>query len=315
MPKTINLFAGPGGMCWAAEMLGVPSVGIERDLNAVATRMAAGLATRHGDVRNYGPADFPDCDVLAAGPPCQTFTLTGNGTGRADLANVLLAARWMSLGLDVTGPLADLSDERTGLVLEPLRWILEAHRAGRPYRTIVLEQVPAVMPVWCVYADILGDLGYSTSVGFLLAERYGVPQTRKRAVLIASLDREVRMPVPFALQFFKGALENNCPGMHSVIDRGEPFTMVSNYGTGGDASKRGRRDFSEPSFTVTGKINRNRLISHSGRELDRLTPAEAGALQGFPVGYPWRGRDVWQQIGNAAPVTLMTHVFRAALGL
>lgn len=315
MPKMINLFAGPGGMCWAAETLGIPSAGIEWDVNAVATRVAAGLATRHGDVREYGPAQFPDCDVLGAGPPCQTFTLTGNGTGRRDLAILRSAMSLMCLGLDPAEQFATLSDERTGLVLEPLRWILDAYNNDRPYQAVVLEQVPAVLPLWYEYAAVLMDLGYGTDVSVMRTERYDVPQTRKRAVLIASLDRKVRMPEPLAMPFVRGVFGNDCAHMGTVINRGEPFTMVSNYGTGGDASKRGRRDWFEPSFTVTGKINRNRLVNRYGRELDRLTPAEAGALQGFPAHYPWRGKDVWQQIGNAAPVQLMTHVFRAALGL
>lgn len=315
MPKMINLFAGPGGMCWAAEMLGVPSEGIEWDVNACMTRTAAGLATHYGDVREYGPARFPNCDVLGAGPPCQTFTLTGNGTGRRDLAILRSAMSLMSLGLDPIEQLATLSDERTGLVLEPLRWILEAYNNDRPYRAVVLEQVPTVLPLWYEYMSILSDLGYHSDVKVLHTEQYGVPQTRKRAVLIAALDRPVKLPGPLAMPFVRGAFENDCPHMGTVINRGEPFTMVSNYGTGGDASKRGRRDWSEPSFTVTGKINRNRIIARDGRELDRLTPAEAGALQGFPAHYPWRGKDVWQQIGNAAPVQLMTHVFRAALDI
>jgi DNA (cytosine-5)-methyltransferase 1 len=90
--------------------------------------------------------------------------------------------------------------------------------------------------------------------------------------------------------------------------------MVSNYGTGGDASKRGRRDWDEPAFTVTGKINRNRIVARDGRELDRLSHSEAGRLQGFPADYPWSGKDIPQQIGNAAPVQLMTSVLLAAQG-
>lgn len=313
MTGMLSLFAGPGGICMAAEALDIPSFGIEQDYNACQTRHAEGLATVPDDVRNYGPQDFPECDILAAGPPCQTFTLTGNGEGRQALATVILLARDMERCVDVKARLSELSDERTGLILEPLRWILAASRSARSYTTIILEQVPQALPVWDEYARILRGIGYSAVTGVLHAERYGVPQTRKRAILIASLVREVELPEPTYLPYRAGAI-NNCAYMGLIIDRGEPFTMVSNYGTGGDASKRGRRDWSEPSFTVTGKINRNRLISHSGRELDRLTPGEAGALQGFPVDYRWSGKDVWQQIGNAAPVQLMEAVLRAALG-
>ncbi|MFI8294052.1 DNA cytosine methyltransferase [Streptomyces sp. NPDC085614] len=77
MPELTDLFAGPGGFDVAAHQLGLTPNGIEWDNGAVATRLAAGLPTTHGDVRKYGPADLPRSEVLAAGPPCQTYTIAG----------------------------------------------------------------------------------------------------------------------------------------------------------------------------------------------------------------------------------------------
>jgi DNA (cytosine-5)-methyltransferase 1 len=102
--------------------------------------------------------------------------------------------------------------------------------------------------------------------------------------------------------------------MGETLDRVEPFELVSNYGTGGDPKARGRRTSKEPAFTVTGKVSRNRLFSNEG-ELDRLKVSEAGRLQTFPADYPWSGKDVSQQIGNAIPPRLAAHVLAAALGL
>ncbi|ALY07289.1 DNA methylase [Streptomyces phage Maih] len=314
MTKMIGLFAGPGGICWGGELAGIKSVGIEWDADACATRRAAGLETVQGDVRAYGPSDFPGCTVLTAGPPCQTFTTTGTGTGREQLSMVLSYLDLMALGCDVRDDLKQLKDERTGLVLEPLRWALEAHGLGTPYRTIVLEQVPAVLPVWEAMAEVLTDLGYSVATGVLRTERYGVPQTRKRAVLVASLDRFAQLPEPSHLPYRAGQL-NDCVTMGDVLDRPEPFTVISNYGTGGDASRRGQRTQDQPAFTVTGKVSRNRLVALDGRELPRLTHAEAGALQTFPHSYPWSGKDIPQQIGNAVPPLFAAAVLRAALGL
>ncbi|ATN93776.1 DNA methylase [Streptomyces phage Abt2graduatex2] len=314
MTKMVGLFAGPGGICWGGELVGVKSVGIEWDANACATRRAAGLETVQGDVRQYGPSDFPGCDTLTAGPPCQTFTLTGNGKGRRDLSEVLHIAARMIQGKSVDWMLSDLEDERTGLVLEPLRWALEAHRNGTPYRTIVLEQVPTVLPVWEAFATYLTGLGYSVATGVLRTERYGVPQTRKRAVLVASLDRFAQLPVATHLPYAKNGI-NDCVTMNEVLDRPEPFTVISNYGTGGDASKRGQRTSDEPAFTVTGKVSRNRVVALDGTELPRFTHAEAGALQSFPHSYPWSGKDIPQQIGNAVPPLFAAAVLRAALGL
>jgi len=77
------------------------------------------------------------------------------------------------------------------LTVEPLRYAL----ALRP-RWIALEQVPAVLELWSLFAGLLGACGYHAAAGVLSAERYGVPQTRKRAFLIASLDGPVSLPEP-----------------------------------------------------------------------------------------------------------------------
>ncbi|MEU4051315.1 DNA cytosine methyltransferase [Streptomyces olivaceus] len=318
----VDLFAGPGGLDHGAGSAGVPSVGIEWDANAVATRVAAGLATVHGDVRAYGPADFPDATVLAAGPPCQTFTVAGGGAGRAALADVLHAVRRMGARKPVAPAL--LGDERTGLVLEPLRWALEAADLGRPFEGIVLEQVQQVQQVqqvWNAYAEVLRAEGYSVATGVLRTEQYGVPQTRRRAALVARLDGPVALPEPSRRPYRQGVAQNagdaRLKPWRSMADalpgRG-PFTVISNYGTGGDPKNRGRRHSSEPAFTVTGKISRNRLIDPAGRELPRFTHAEAGALQGFPADWPWSGNDIPQQIGNACPPPLAADLVEAAIG-
>jgi DNA (cytosine-5)-methyltransferase 1 len=92
-----------------------------------------------------------------------------------------------------------------------------------------------------------------------------------------------------------------------------PFTVISNYGTGGDPRNRGRRTSSQPAFTVTGKISRFRLVDPSERELPRFTHSEAGRLQGMPADWPWSGGDVAQQIGNLCPPPLAASLVRTAL--
>ncbi|GLX04432.1 DNA cytosine methyltransferase [Microbispora sp. NBRC 16548] len=319
----IDLFAGPGGLDVAATWLGIPVIGIEWDPNACATRRAAGLLTEQGDVRHFEPSCFSNADVLAAGPPCQTFTVAGSGHGRKALDEVLLFAKRMGNGDDVTEDLKQIPDERTALVLEPLRWALRAIKAENPYRAIVLEQVPAVLPVWEAVGEILDKEGYSVAHGVLRTEQYGIPQTRRRAVLIARLGADAALPKPTHRPYRKGTsrtegAENLLPwvAMNDVLNRPDPFVVVSNYGTGGDPKARGRRASTEPSFTVTGKIFRNRVVTPSGgRSLPRFSYAEAGRLQTFPTDYPWFGNDVAQQIGNAIPPLLAMHVLVAALDI
>lgn len=311
----VDLFAGPGGLDEAARQLGIPSIGIEYDPGACATRRAAGHATVQGDVRQHHPADFPQADVLAGGPPCQTFSTTGNGAGRRELEVVLALAKRLAAREDITAALTGLEDVRTGLVLEPLRWALEAIDAGRPYKVIVLEQVPTVLPVWTACAELLRAEGYQAVSGIVHAEEHGVPQTRRRATMIARLDKPVALPTPLrrAYRSRTGALPAPVAMGDVLPHRGE-FTIVSNYGTGGDPKKRGRRHSSEPAATITGKINRNRVLNPDGTEQPRLTASEAGQLQGFPANYPWGEGDWPQRVGNAVPVQLGRALLTAALG-
>ncbi|MFD3591474.1 DNA cytosine methyltransferase [Nocardia sp. NPDC058640] len=317
----VDLFAGPGGLDVAARWLGLDVYGFEWDRNACATRSAAGLNDSPHDVRDFGPHSVPGAWILAGGPPCQTFTVAGSGAGRKALDQVLSYVDRMGDGEDVTGDVAKLDDERTGLVLEPLRWALEAIRDDNPYKVIVLEQVPAVLPVWERMAEILERHGYKVDPGVLRTEQFGVPQTRRRAVLIASLEGVRKLPKPTHRAYRKGV--DRAAGdpeqlewetMDSALGRGYDFQVISNYGTGGNPKLRGRRHSGQPSSTITGKVSRNRLVDSTGFPVPRLSLAEAGRLQTFPIDYPWSGNDVAQQIGNAIPPMLALHVLSAALG-
>jgi DNA (cytosine-5)-methyltransferase 1 len=189
----VDLFAGPGGWDLGALLLRLETLGIEWDEAACATRAAAGLQTLHADVAALDPMEFAPVRGLIASPPCQAFSMAGNGHGRRALAAYVRAIIRMATGmpLDVEALDAECEDPRGHLVLEPLRWAL----ALCP-EWIALEQVPPVLPLWEEMARALRELGYSTWCGLLSAERYGVPQTRQRAILIASSTREVGMPPP-----------------------------------------------------------------------------------------------------------------------
>lgn len=184
---TVDLFAGPGGWDLPARRLGLKVIGIEFDKAAHLTRRAAGLHTIRDDVRKWGPANFPNARGLIASPPCQTFSAAGKGAGRRALETVLSEVLDMRQchSRDELYAHPEWEDERTGLVLEPLRWALDAIRLGQPYEWLAFEQVPTVLPVWQAMADVLRAEGYLVLTSNLQAEQFGVPQTRKRAVLIA----------------------------------------------------------------------------------------------------------------------------------
>ena len=370
--RILDLFAGPGGLDVAAHFLGYKSIGIEWDKNACETRYAAGLPTIHADVSVMRRTRFEEIpksvDVLSGGPPCQSFSIAGNGAGRRALNTVENFIHRLVDGEDesaIDRELHALEDPRTALVLEPLRWLLKAIDAEDrdPYSVIVLEQVPAVMPLWEVYARLLrGGEGrlkgikYEAECWKLRTEQFGVPQTRTRAVLVARLlgEGSVEAPtgthLPFAPRrterepvqpdMLPNTPEPNAPerlwvSMAEALDAASKldrspvdasrlrtnnrmkFFVVSNYGSGGDPKKRGRRQSTEPAFTVTGKISRNRVYRNAtdlaaGR-FDRFTIPESGVLQSFPHNFPWSGKDQAQQVGNAVPPLLGMHVLSQAL--
>lgn len=213
----IDLFAGPGGWDEAARSLGVRPVGIEFDAAACETRAAAGHRTVRADVSAF-PLERLAGRIrgLVGSPPCTTFSAAGDGAGNAVTGQLAELVRYAFAGHDkrdsrrrmIAAQLAEsawradvptedraVKIERAAasavLVAEPARFIA----AGCP-EWIALEQVPAVLPLWQVYAQELRLRGYSAWCGKVNAADYGVPQTRERAILIASRVRKVSRPGP-----------------------------------------------------------------------------------------------------------------------
>jgi DNA (cytosine-5)-methyltransferase 1 len=256
--EVVDLFAGPGGWDVAARSLGLDPLGFEIDDAACRTREAAGLRTRKADIAALDPLEFAPCDLLIASPPCPTFSRAGKRDGIADMPLVWQAARAVAAGEPW-----ELSwrDTRSELVVEPLRWAL----ALQP-TYLAWEQVPDVLEFWQFCAELLRPLGWSVWTGVVEAERYGVPQTRERAILVASCDSAVDPPPPTHQRYVRGE-----PQRHEVTLEGEVLPWVSMAETlgwnpddevgfprvddkGGEGYReRDRRPASEPSFTIGEK--------------------------------------------------------------
>lgn len=199
----VDLFSGAGGFHVAGSALGVEMIGVENDPDACSTARAAGFKTMCADVTSVPPRLFGDSVWgLVGAPPCQPFSNAGKGKGKLDrplIERFVLESFFYPNGHDRrTDYLSLMHDARSLLVVEPLRWAMTL----RP-RWICLEQVPAVLPLWELYCCVLRCLGYSAWCGKLLFEQFGVPQTRKRAILMASLDREVHPPAPTHSRYYE----------------------------------------------------------------------------------------------------------------
>jgi DNA (cytosine-5)-methyltransferase 1 len=348
----VDLYAGPGGWDVAAAQLGLgPVVGFEWDAAACQTRAAAGHATVRTDVSRF-PLDGlpPRIRGMKGSPPCTTFSNAGKRAGvalveilgrgiretfagdktraarRREMAACLRAAWWPSPKLTRAARMAKIwpAVRDAAQVLEPARFIV----ACDP-QWVALEQVPAVLPLWRVYAEELRKLGYSAWCGTLDAADYGVPQRRVRAILIASQAHTVGRPEPTHYDPSKGMQlwGRPWPTMAAALgwgatDRIAPTVTAGGTATGG-AEPFGHRDRdtltaeriagrwtvrtsfgmptrgahevdagTEPARVVTSKTRCWEdfpAAGPPGEESLRISVADAAALQSFPPGYPWRG--------------------------
>lgn len=280
-------FAGPGGWCTGLRMAGYdgPAVGVELDRDACRTGVAAGHWRIQADVATFPLAHLAGkVTGLIKSPPCPTWSPAGDGAGKVDMPNVyrLIA----DFAASRTPGDYEWADARSRLTAEPMRWAV----ALRP-RWIALEQVPPVLPLWRYTAELLRKLGYRTWTGVLSAEEYGVPQTRKRAILMASLDGPVGPPPPTHQPYQAGRdpqVEPDLFGgllpppvsMATALGWDVSTVVRSNYGTGGDSTNRGERTGGEPAATVTGKVDRNVVLRNGAQEnaTDRHIHEPAGTI-------------------------------------
>ncbi|WP_163013892.1 DNA cytosine methyltransferase [Streptomyces sp. S1] len=198
----IDLFAGPGGWSVPLRRFGIRDVGLEWDEWACRTRAAAGLLTIRTDVAMYPAAIFAGrTRGFIASPPCQAWSMAGKRLGLVDQPLVHQAVADLAAGRDTREKLLGACrDERSLLAAEPMRYLRALASEGEP-DWVAMEEVPDVLPLWKQYAAILRSWGFSAWTGILNSADYGVPQTRKRAILLASRVRTAEPPPPTHARF------------------------------------------------------------------------------------------------------------------
>lgn len=260
-------FAGHG---WgvALQRLGVHESAVENDAYAVATRTAAGMSTAHSDVRDglLGVDPTPPHDLYLASPPCQPFSTAGSGAGRRALGEVLAAIderayRYPERLAQQLG--TDAIDPRIALVLAPLARVY----ANRP-RYVIFEQVPSVAPVWEAAGAVMRLGGYSVWTGVLNAEQFGVPQTRRRAILMARNDgTPVAPPTPTHSKYHQGDPYRLDPAVLPWVSMGEALGLRPGSLVGFPRLDDGR---AEPAV-IDGVAYRARDLRPADRPAQNLT--------------------------------------------
>lgn len=278
-----------------------------------------------GKIRN---GEVPLCDVIAAGTPCQAFSISG--------------AR------------ESLSDDRGNLTLEFIHIVdeLDAARAaaGLPPAIILWENVPGVFSVndnafGCFLAGLvgaeeaippIGSKGRWSRAGMvrgpkrsaawrvLDAQYFGVPQRRERVFVIAGAGNGFD---PSEILFeCDGVRRDSAPSRKEAQETAEPVS--SGFGGNGEGhyvvnirqTPISEKDVCPPLDTLpsygivfgggntSGSLSVATACTTSNQRLDfdtetfvvqglrvrRLTPRECERLQGLPDDYtmiPWRGKN------------------------
>ncbi|MET1075868.1 MAG: DNA cytosine methyltransferase [Umezawaea sp.] len=188
----IDLFAGCGGMTsgFVAAQGYRPVMAVEWDLHAAAT-YAANFGEDHmrwADIATIPNDEIPPADLIIGGPPCQGFSALGA---------------------------QDVHDPRNKLWQEYIRFV--RHAAPKVF---VIENVDrflasgefALLESEARPGGLLEE--YTLTVALLLAADFGVPQRRKRAIVIGSRIGEIPIPEPTHARAGSGGL----PRWHSVRD-------------------------------------------------------------------------------------------------
>ena len=248
--RTVDLFAGAGGLSLGFHLADKgfePVFAVEHEIAAAATfQRNFGCEVFAGDIE-LAP-DYPPADVIIGGPPCQGFSPLGRD--RDDLSRAKLNGLW--------------------------KHYLDAVRTLRP-KAFVIENVPEFQKS-AQFAELLHLLdtdtelsAYTAAYGVLNAADYGVPQTRRRGILVAIRDAPGELPWPPPPTHGPDS-----PGERPYVTVKEAFAEPADADNGNRAVHR-RRDTAPPLRPATAtRVARAVQGDPEGRQPVRPDGASAG---------------------------------------
>lgn len=318
--KSIELFAGAGGLALGLELAGFHAVLLnEWDKHACATLRAnrPNWNVLEGDVSTVDFTPYRgQIDFLSGGFPCQAFSYAGLGKGFDDIRGTMFFE--FARAIDEVRPKVILGENVRGLV---------NHDKGRTLATI---------------KETLTELGYTLIEPKILnAMNYRVPQKRER-IFIVGIRNDLadkakwQWPTPYhrpmlmsdalkAGELFDCDVPVSAGQMYpehkkAVLDlvpqggcwRDLPDDvarayMKGSYFLGGGKTGMARRlAWDEPCLTLTCSPAQNQTERCHPDETRPLTVREYARIQTFPDDWQFCGSmaQQYKQIGNAVPVNL-----------
>lgn len=298
--RAIDLFAGAGGFSTGATMAGAKVLwAADHWPTAVQWHSANHPDTLHAcqDLQQADFRDAPAHDLLLASPACQ-----GHSPARG-----------------VEKPHHDAQRATAWAVVT----CAEVHRPA----VAIVENVPelarwVLYPAWCA---AMTALGYALAPMVLDAADHGVPQHRRRLIIVATRSRHpVVLDLPRRPHVAAGSVINFSAGRWSAIDKpGRSRATLARVASGrarfgdrflapfyGSGSGETGRSLDRPIGTVT---TRARWAVIDGQRMRMVSAGEGREFMGFPAGYqlPANEAQAWHLLGNAVPPVMACDVINA----
>ncbi|MGI6298860.1 MAG: DNA (cytosine-5-)-methyltransferase [Saccharofermentanales bacterium] len=306
--KFIDLFAGIGGFRIALEAHGGQCVfSSEWDKYSQKTYYANFNEMPEGDITKIDAAYIPDHDILAAGFPCQPFSIAG-------------VSKKNSLGKE-TG----FMDETQGTLFFDVAKIINAKRP----KAFILENVKNLKShdrgkTWKVIQRTLLELDYVIFSAIIDGQDY-VPQHRERIFIVGFDRKRYGDWIPFNFSLNKPKKQPVLSDILIPEDEIDPkytlsdslWTYLKEYADKhrkkGNGFGYGMPDFDGITRTLSARYYKDGseiLIAQEGKNPRRLTPRECARLQGYDDSFRIVVSDTqaYKQFGNSVVVPLVTEI-------
>lgn len=301
----IDLFAGIGGFRLALESLGAKCVYSNDWDRYVQVVYKENFGEISGiDIRKVDEKTIPNHNILCAGFPCQSFSISGKQRGFDDSRGTLF--------FDVA---RIVKEKRPEVVFMENVKNFASHNNGK-----TLQVVRSTME----------ELGYNFYYKVLNARDYGIPQNRERIFMVCFRRdlgfNEFAFPKSIKLEkhiqdilLTDEALTENLyidrPDIYlkkSIVEKCSNYSIrIGSVNKGG----QGERIYSTKGIAITLSANGGGVFAKTGGYLvngrpRKLHPRECARLMGFPDNYKMskNWNQAYKQFGNSVVIDILQYI-------